>query len=791
MSNFNVISKKFFNEYRNGVAFGDDLTEFTDRLQGNEGEIVQILEQIEINTIANARQVIDMTFFENSALSYCTFVAPLINFVDLGFYNGATLQIEFDGNVITVGTCEGITGNGNKTIKIDSIGRSALLAAGIVDGDQSQSIVIKVTSPPEYLLYKYGLNPNSSTAPNYVSPYGGQQNYQLKAITNSFQTMTWIGSLEGSNLGTVRLKFDTTNENFKHLFTIEHTFKIPYYIQGQIVNLNGVTNPPDLLGANSLKYGNGFFFGGNTNVTVAIFEDLGGVGNVGYFDENFNGFPKNYTIENLSISNSANTGTLEGTLVNTVTFDVVSSAGNWTAAVDELIFTHTKLPTQAEYFEQNTDFDDIWLFENIKTVEGAAPISNLGGMLSLFEFSIDGGDPTRLNVRVFITFDSARQLLIDENVDFLLYVTTAHNDLSDPDLMDRVNLIVNQGEYTNDNDVPGLVTKWTPLIHEEWDGITGSKFFTNFDGWDGDFIGFAFSFDTQAEDDAIVKDFKVHLALDNGTDFFPLLTIPIPLTNFQIGTVDVDGINFQILNKDFNASFNMPDTVQLNQIELEAIIPTSPAPTTQSWEGRLGFRVPWRDWIQNLNVPASFIDYSEPQNGQNEKTSNYSGVSGFKVKAIIELNMGSSTGADTTYFLLSDDSEILDFDDAGGGTFSAVTKLYDEDGDITDNIFIDQNVRIEIEFSHTLGTLVVGDTWGRIWIEADQTTLQPYDLSTELDLNDINSPLQPTDTLATGNTQFVEIVSVNNLVTLICQTNRDNLTAGLVYNLYGRLGDKL
>lgn len=792
---FEVISKKFYNEFRNILnPTTDNPTEFTNRMQGNTGEIVRLVEQIEIGTIVNKSQTINIQFFELAASSYCKFTAPLLDFVQEGLYEGASLLFEFDNTTVTA-TCDGITGFGNADLKIDSAGRTLLLAAGFVDGEIRQDIVIKLLSVPTYIRYNYGLTPNDSTSPNYLSPLDNNtQGYQLSGITGSFQDMTWIGNEIGVDFGTVKIKFDATINLFNHQFTVEHTFKIPYYEEGQQVNLSSnffPLNPALLIGQNTLKYGNGFFFGGTTSITVLQYEDLGGVGNVGYFDENFNGLTSNYTVENLVITNSSSTGTIEATLVNTLTFDVVSTGGNWVAGVSELIFTHSKLPTSQEYSNQLLAFDTIWLFENIRSTEGAAPASNLGGMISAFEFDIDGGDPAKLNVTLKLTYNTARQALILNTSDYLLYVTSALNDLTDPDLMDRVNTTVQQTLYTKDLDITALVTNFTPDIFNHWDFDTGTKKFTNFDGWDGDLIGIAWQFETDVTRGAIVKDFKFHLGLDNGSFFFPMLTISIKLATI---TVDVtSGGNtyaYQVVQSVTVASFNMSASEVLNRVELTAVIPAT-ATATQTWTGKLGFRVSWRDWIENLNVPTQFIDYTEPNDNRNEKTSNYSGIDGYEVKAIIEMNMGNSEGADTIYLLTSDISSILDFDDAGGSSFSAVTKFYDANGLITDNIFTNQTTRIEIEFSHTLGTLIVGNLWGRVWIEPDQSTQSVWDLSTDKDFTDANNLLQPTDTLVTGNTQFVEVVSVLNKVTLICQTNQNNLVEGVLYNVYGRLGNKL
>ena len=113
------------------------------------------------------------------------------------------------------------------------------------------------------------------------------------------------------------------------------------------------------------------------------------------------------------------------------------------------------LPTQAEYNNQNTAFDTTWIFENLRQFEGAGAVA--GTVFSAFTLTIDGGDPTLINASIVLTFDAAQQLLIDEDVDFLLYLTAATLTLSVPDTMDRVNLIVDQETYTNNNDVLGLI----------------------------------------------------------------------------------------------------------------------------------------------------------------------------------------------------------------------------------------------------------------------------------------------------------------------------------------------
>ena len=94
-------------------------------------------------------------------------------------------------------------------------------------------------------------------------------------------------------------------------------------------------------------------------------------------------------------------------------------------------------------------------------------------------------------------------------------------------------------------------------------------------------------------------------------------------------------------------------------------------------------------------------------------------------------------------------------------------------------------MRIEIEFDHTLG--VLPKLQGEIFIEKVGQVSNIWRLSTQKDWSNPLNPLSPSDTLASGNTTVVEIVSISNKVTLICNTNNLNLDPNIEYNVYGRL----
>lgn len=775
MNKFNVISQKFYNQYRNGDTFTLNLGEFATRLQGNVGEKVKLVEVIELATIVNEEEAILQEFRQSDSALRAIF----LDYEQEGLYNGASVRIEFDGETIN-GTVEGITNNGSDLL-LDAATITALAATSLAQCATRTDITIKVTNDSTYLLYKYGVNPNSRTATNYLSPLdGAEQSYQLQGITGVLQQMRFTGKEIGSDLGVVKVKFDATRESYKHQYTIEHEFLIPYYTEGQLSNIANQTNPLELQRNSSLKYGNGFFFGGDTNNTVAKFEDTGRIGNVGYFGDNFNGFEGFYDTENIVITNSLGTGKLEATVINTVTFSITSNSPIGFSGGEEIILYHSKLPTSQEYGNSKIAFDTTWITSQVRQTEGAGAVGS--GVFSNVTVALSAG---KLDVSADVTYTTTEQALLDNVTLASLYFTIATQDLADPDNMDRSNVKISANKSSKDEQVSGLILNWQPGIYKHSDFDTGVTY-TDFNGWDGDLNGQSFTFDTDVDLGAFITGVQFLIVADNGTDYFELYSQIIPINLVQF--TEIGGNNFQVLNIDIDGGFNLPTDELINRVKLNAVVPGAPS-STQSWSGSIGFQVPWREWVANSDVPLLFYDNGKPQNNQNTKSSNYSGVSGYTIKTLVKLQVqspGDQVTLTTVYEGFSDSSSISDFD-TDGGTFTGDVKLYDSNNDLVDNIFTNDDVRVEIEFPHSLGTLLVGNLEGMIWIEKDQGTVDPNFLSTHLDFTSTSNPLVPTDTLMTGNVTLVEVVSILNKVTLICEIDRTKLVEGQDYKIYGRL----
>jgi len=794
---FNAKDPKFFNEYINGSTFSLNPTVFSKTLKGNVGELVKVEHELSFTVSINTDKTVSIEYKGTTDPTYGEFISDSIDWVNEGVFAGAFLDILYNGLEVNGVEVLSISGNNNNTLNVVKAG---LVSAGISDGCRPD-YEFYVTTAPKYLLFGYGLNGADQSDPNYKSTLdNNEQLYYSKSLATSptLSTLTFKGNEIGSDLSeSVEASFVSSSVDKRtHTYELEHIFRIPFYIEGEINNVETVRTPQTTARPINVKYGYGFWFGDSTDTAIS-FENVGGVGrgrsSVGYFDQNFDGQESNYLISSYTITNSFGTNTIEATLTNTITFSIVPVAPAVFGGSEDVILYISKLPTEAEYKNSKEAFNDVWLFDSIMQREGAA--AGGSGIITNATVTYNGGTGN-LDISFDASFSASEQEKISGSLDtFVTFATVGTIDLTDAESNDRTTLKGEVSPADKDTQQYGLITQYNLEIFEQWDYDTGTKAFTNFDGYNGDLLGQKFNFLTDVTVGSLIRSFDFKIVLDDGTDYHELYKYTVPIS--KISTVTVAPYDYQIMN--INAApiinnFNFSSSELVNEVLLYATVPGAPT-TTQQWFGKIGFQIPWREWVQNLNIPTSFYDPTEPNDNFNERTSNYS-TSPYTIKTVLCMNVQSGDGSlgnnfSTDYELFSDSSDILDFNNPGVTGFSHDYKLYDTNNDITDDLYTNQNVRIEIEFPHSLGIVSLNNIQGMIWIEKEFDTGQPYFLSTDNDYTNPLSPIQPSTKVTPANVEFVEIESINNLITLICLTNIDNLVKNQKYNIYGRVGQKL
>lgn len=790
MNGWKVIDQKFNTEFRNGSTFATNPdTDFTVDLKANVGELVKVRQTIEIYVTVNPDEVQLIQFNSTADATYGEFVGTGINFMNEGLYTGAVIDV-FGGGMAgtpiasTVGL---ITGPGFNTLRVT---KANLLAAGLVDGYQGVDIVIRLTSVPDTLIYKYGLNPNGSTAINYTSWFDtNEQAYFLGNLTGSFQSMAPVGAgiISWNLSASVQAKFVATVGTYYNQYAIEHIFRMPYYTEGEYNNIDNVTAPARFNGTATVTYDNGWFFGGTTLGSYIKAETKGGLGNAGYFKESYNGYANNFLIQNVAIANVDNSGVLEGTVANTLTFQIKNTiAVNFTTS-SKVILYHSKLPTESEYANKPTAFDTLWMFERLVTIESSGAVS--GTIITNYNLTINGVDPTILDVTAQIQYTTAQQLLILNGSNYLVWISVGNEGAINPD--NRVALPVSLNYFSKNLDVPGLITAVDVTHYEPINFDAEIVPMASETGWNGDLIGLKFIVTRSTTIAAVICMAQYRIRAKNSVtnEVFYFEDYDVTWNFNRIAVSDVGGVQYQIMNKDDQGPFNLPADEKLNRLTAATVVPGS-AGATQTYTFRTGFQMPWRQWQPNPNVDNSLYDVSEEQNNQNYRVSNYSNVDNWEIRPVFEVTVLTAGNVETIYQKQIAEANIQDFDTTAG-TFSATTEYYDGNSELTEDIYVDQNVSVVQKFVHNLGVITLANIEAYVWIERAGSLAPPVGyLHSHLDWSDPSNAITPSDALSVGNTQFVEVFSANNLITLRCYTNRDNLQKGATYNIYGRIKNK-
>ena len=783
MTSYSLILQKFNTEFRNGASFTGAPSDFSIDLKANVGEVVKLTQTIDISVTVNPLEIQTITYNATADATYGEFIGTGIDFLNEGLYADAVLHVTWGGNAPVSVTVQYVTGTGLNTIKVT---KANLIAAGIVDGEIRTDFKFRLTSVPDTLIYKYGLNKNDYTGTSYTSWYDSNiQGYYISNLTTSLQTMTRIGTgVKSWDLSTIQAKFDSTSGTYFHRYTVEHVFKVPHYVVGEYGNIYDNTSPSRFSGTASIRYDNGWFFGG-TKLGEFIKVELKGMpGNVGYFYESYNGYANNYLVQNVLISNIDNSGVLESSVLNTVTFQIKkNSAGNFSAS-SKVILYHSKLPIETEYQNKTTVWDTLWIYERQITTDTIGPVS--GTIITNFEVTVNA-DPTILDVTAEIQYTTDQQALILNGSNYLLWVSVGYEGAINPD--DRVAIPVSLGQFSKSLDVPGLITAAGSKFYEPYDSpyTNGMDTIT---GFDGDVLRAQLNITklsnpVGAKAEISVSKVEFKIITTDGDQEGELLNVNIPLGSLQF--VNVAGYRHQILNSNVPGALNMPQSLSINRLQAFCTIPVGASPT-QDIEFTIGFQTPWRDWIVNNSIPNELYNVALPNNNKNFKTSNYSNASGFEIFAVWDVTIKVGD-VETIYRKETFESLITDFDTSGSAGFSAAISYFTSSGQVY-NLFNNENVLIVAEFTHALGTITKANIEGYIWIERDGSSEEPFYLHTSLDTNMPNSPLTPSNTLALGNTTFVEYSSTNNKVTLFCYTNKNNIQDGVNYNVYARIKNK-
>lgn len=513
--------------------------------------------------------------------------------------------------------------------------------------------------------------------------------------TNVDMSFTGIKSYQ---YGTVKIKGLTANNIAasggyykRSAFTITHTTVVtPLFLAAQYQDLLNSKAPDYFLDGESLSYIQKIELSTYLNNPRA-FKVLNlphQPGNIGWFNENFNGGATNYYIDSVVIEDGATeidslrfgkdiTVTL--TIKNTVNDPFVNNSSKF-------IFGFTYLPEDESFYQNTGDtFANNFLFDSkLNTVGSAAANGTNYGTTMQVVKTVQGTytNAETIEVVAVINVGSAAEAIIKQGTyrRYMMWVIVENHALS-AENSDKVNLLAQVSEFDEELTTTDLITATTSFIRHPFDetdtlrhDVDGAAFFPVDDI--ATKVDFSIDFTGKTDQGIKIKKITNEVILRHATEDDIIL---------DLVSCDVQGygmIDGYIQNIDYSMDrpFKIPDG-EIRKVITIARDEANDDGYTKAWTMIFPFMNRWEYWksLDITSVPSGIFDSTKPLNGLNHLWNRLANVSGWTINQVttflIEQNGVEFTQEFETSFLSSDF-------EAGTAWSAGTIKTYD----ITDGV---------------------------------------------------------------------------------------------------------
>lgn len=672
-----VTSRKFFNQLTNGENFASNTGDYATHLLGSVGERVKA----------------DITF----TVSWNSKSTPQNVFVTANLGGGSYSITRGSGSFIDDGFCIGDTVDVvNEAPNPDNV----ITTNGVITylDDNVMHVLGAYTHPPSNLYGNFAyMNIRGKTSLTSMKlMYGIVENSLPAAFTSKLDNSSQgfyasglgVGATAATVLGTQRSWFfDDVVEMYKvssttwtQTFRFTHEFVItPFYLEGEENNIENLIDPVYFQQNESLKY----TFKADLNTalsnpnTVHSFIDDLLLGEVAYYNENFNGLQNKFSTLNLEYTNANTAATADGLLITQktrVNFELHRSSGAFVDNTSRLIVSVFYLCPENEYANTITrdGYENFMLYQKRVVCDSTSPVPVSNGDITNLTATFISA--TQIDVEFDFELTAAEQARLSENGKFCISVIVDSEALSAVN-SDKVNLIVDVENFDLYTDIAQLMSfgrKSVMWIHPQ--NPFASSGFTSIRTWIEDAIM------TRAEcgmnyvqyPNANITSIIGRLIAYNTNDerYFELDSYEFDLSGVQT----VNGI--QQINIDTPRSFKLEtgDPYLNAKIEMGAGTPG----LSQVYNVWIPWKIRYEDFFANPNVPTDFFDATEENNNQNYKASNYVGGD-WVVGVIYDITINNGTsGIDTLYRYHFATNDVHNYDEDGNtpALWTAETKLY-------------------------------------------------------------------------------------------------------------------
>lgn len=752
MSKIRVTSRKFYNNFRNGGNFIDNISDFTTNLTGLVLDFCRVEIELDVSWESVASSLNSWNIKFRSTGNY-EIINPSGNFITDGWAVGNVF--DFFNDYSTTPT---LVGRGTITFISDDGTYMFVSFPASIAGTTTDSAIVAVASDSanynNAVVYTPNLIENNST-------------YTPNSLLNG--NVTAFYSESARSLTPVAMDYFGNNRSTFGEATIQYIGEIGDYIQAYKITHNFYITPhtgelPFLDSTNTLKYVFNVDFRAalsnpNTSKKQTFDGNLGSVGNYG---ETISQGISDYEFLSLTYSRAA-------LAIEQETDVTIKLKGSFNGNTQYTVY-FSIIPNDTP----DGEFFDIYkLAYNTNTVGSPTLVSPTDTITSLSS-SLSGDE---LTIIAKIKFNNTIQSQISEENSYMIAVRVGDVTLNNS-VSDRTIFLADTNNFISVTDNNGLIDI-TNINITDYHGVTGiSVPFYNEDGF---YIDYNMILDLNKQ--AFLTALSCDLVATNGVDFFSLGRYV-----YDLQATIVSGV--QVINIDTNRGYLQSTQSDYNKVSL-----TTGANVAgfQEYHGRLGFKINWLEWVQNTAVDTIFYDATKPFNNLNFKTSNYSELNGYEIKLLFRATATglNSFGVVTTqrYEFYSQKFRVYDYDkdDSIPPQIVATVETFSADGslNLNGNILTDSDTLFKITWTlpNPVSDVIGSTAVHRIETE-NQLGTNIYELSSFNPLINVsNNILKPLN-----GENFVKLsVNLSGEIISECLIDYTKIQRGLNYYLSGKI----
>lgn len=766
-----LVDSKFYNLTTNGNDFNLNTSSFSNHLRANVMDVIRAEIKVRVSWY-DADDEYDGEYAE-----YDTRVNGILkrigaNFITEGGFSVGdeiTIRNENFGDIDRVFTITSLT---EDEIYVNPDNVEVLSPPG---GNPKQ--VVAGTSLLQALIFSYGIIPQSENSDYSSLVTEEDQVFYVDGIgsvptplgdpkpNKSWQNGKLFVS-DRSVTNEPNLFANVTGKNDNQLaqeITIVHDFIVPYYNIDWLENIQNGSYPDLFNNEETLKYVFKTEFrrelaNPNTSKT-GEFNDL--LGSVGWFNENFNGYNKDYYISSIEITDSLSSIIDNINLIETNHVKIVLDT-NDNIRVRALF---SSLPEEDIYLDTNYNLQENLVYSNAGTV--ANP--EYDGAISNVTLNVNG---SQTEVEFDISFSSQQLERLSEGGDYLIALSVESDTVEN-----RVTLIAKAGQFVEASaDVPDLsfvedVNYYNVGDFESAVGGVLMNGASNFSGFVEDSGILEFTIKQDVTKNASLNDFFVNLVAYNSAtgDLFTIEELELDITD-QTNTS-----GYQNIFLDSSRNYNLPDNSVFNDLLIETLGLTG---DFILYRVRVGFKIDWQTWEPLFVANEIFLDRAKLNNGLNNNAANYANSNGYNVHFAIDRNV--SNGESTTFYRdLSAALELNDYD-TSPDDYSCEIRTETQTGeDLEGLILSDQPTVIKAIFSNVTPIDTLTDKY--VIIRLEQQNATDFQISEASSLaTQVSSNLFSDDNIALSleSDQIVATITVDN----------NNIQSDALYRVSSRVG---